>query len=554
METRRLELVRRFIAKYVKGPFGLFAKDHLKIKAKSGRLVPFIMNPAQEHIDRKLTEQLERLGKIRALLLKGRQQGGSTYIGGRFYKKTSHSQGRSTFILSHDAKTTSQLYEMVKRFHNNLNPIIRPLTSRSNAQELRFKKRDASYFLGTARNKEVGRGFTAHHFHGSEAAFWPWADAIIAGVINTIPPEDGTEIVFESTANGASGKFYDMCMLAKKPFDERSEEEQSDEYILIFVPWYWQTEYRAEPPKHFKRNAGEHVLAALLKNHPDGSEYNWNITDAQLFWRRKKIQEGGPNKFKQEYPSHVLEAFLFSGRPVFDPNDTERALAACREPLGRYEVTEGGRIYERPDGLLKVWQKPKKGARYAIGVDVAEGLEHGDWSSIDVVNEAGKQVAHWHGHISPKLLGGVIAHIGKYYNNAFVGVERNNHGLTTLEYLQDEHGYRNVYIERELEKTSKRTLRRPGWLTTSKSKPLIIDRLAELLREGDSGIRCAETIDEMRLYVIDEKGRYAADTGRCDDRVMSYAIAQEMRRCMPRKIQESNDDTQQTVADNQAGY
>ena len=83
METRRLELVRRFIAKYVKGPFGLFAKDHLKIKAKSGRLVPFIMNPAQEHIDRKLTEQLERLGKIRALLLKGRQQGGSTYIGGR---------------------------------------------------------------------------------------------------------------------------------------------------------------------------------------------------------------------------------------------------------------------------------------------------------------------------------------------------------------------------------------------------------------------------------------------------------------------------------------
>lgn len=552
MDNRRRELVRAFLAKYL-GNFVGFARDFLKIKAKSGRLVPLELNDAQRYIHSRLEAQREAIGKVRALLLKGRQQGGSTYIGARFYKATSHSQGRSTFILSHDAKTTAQLYEMVKRFHANINPLVRPLTSRSNAQELKFKKRDASYFLGTARNKEVGRGFTAHHFHGSEAAFWPWADAIIAGVINTIPPDAGTEIVFESTANGASGKFYDMVMLARKPFDERTEEEQSDEYILIFVPWYWQREYQTAPPPGFQRNEDERRLARILKHHPDGPEYHWSITDAQLYWRRTKVQELGRDKFKQEYPSQVMEAFLFSGRPVFDPNDTEMALLACREPSERYEFTAKGTAIKRADGRLKVWQEPKKGALYAIGVDVAEGLEHGDWSSIDVLNEAGRQVAQWHGHISPKLLAGVIAGLGRRYNTAFVGVERNNHGLTTLEYLMDEHGYRHVYIERELEKTSKRSLRRPGWLTTSRSKPLIIDRLAELLREGEAGIRCAESIDEMRRFIIDAKGRYLADTGQCDDRVMSLAIAHEMHRVMPRS-QPDSDNQSRPVADQTAGY
>jgi hypothetical protein len=541
MRTSKSELIARFFKKYRKN-LTAYAMDNVKVKAKSGKTVPMAFNDAQEHIHNKLEEQRSKIGKVRALLLKGRQQGGSTYVACRFYHRTTMNIGLSTFILSHEAATTGQLYDMVKRIHNNVNPIVRAVEEKSNAKELKFKSNDASYFLGTARNKELGRGFTAHNFHGSEAAFWPWGDEIIAGVINTIPPEDDTEIIFESTANGATGKFYEMCMLAKKPMHERNEEEKSFEYILIFVPWYWQREYRSPAPKGFKRTTEERALAKLLMNHPDGDEYKHKLTDEQLYWRRKKISEGGRDKFKQEYPSYVEEAFLFSGRPVFDPNDTQAAMLACREPVKRYEVTGTGSLYERDvDGRLQVWTMPKKGQRYVIGGDVAEGLAHGDYSSLDVLNEAGRQVASWHGHCHPKELAHIAKRIAEFYNNAFIGIERNNHGFTTVTHLAEELGYKNVFIERELEKNTKRTLRRYGWLTTSKSKPFIIDNLSMLLREGDAGIRSFETIEEMRRFIVNERGGYEADTGRCDDRVMSIAIAHEMLRQLPEQVKQLTD-------------
>jgi hypothetical protein len=120
------------------------------------------------------------------------------------------------------------------------------------------------------------------------------------------------------------------------------------------------------------------------------------------------------------------------------------------------------------------------------------------------------------------------------YNRAFVGVERNNHGLTTLTKLRDL-GYQNLYAQEAIESRAEGdTTKRFGWLTTSKSKPLIIDNLAALLRDGDSGLASKEHIDEMRTYIIEDNGSTNAQEGAKDDRVMSYAIALEMARRMPR--------------------
>lgn len=79
--------------------FPFYAERCLKLRPKAGELVPFTMNKAQLYIHQRIEEQLESLGRVRALVLKGRQQGVSTYVGGRFYWKVSHRQGVRAYIL-----------------------------------------------------------------------------------------------------------------------------------------------------------------------------------------------------------------------------------------------------------------------------------------------------------------------------------------------------------------------------------------------------------------------------------------------------------------------
>jgi intein/homing endonuclease len=167
--------------------------------------------------------------------------------------------------------------------------------------------------------------------------------------------------------------------------------------------------------------------------------------------------------------------------------------------------------------------------------DVAEGLEHGDYSSADVLElPSGMQVAQWHGHIAPDLYGNMLYHLGKWFNNALLGVEVNNHGLTTLVTLRDMN-YPNLYVQHNIDDrgSNEKETKKIGWATTSKSKPYIIDQLSAELREGEHGICCKETVQEMQTYVVLENGSYGAQLNCFDDRVMSRAIAGEMLRQSP---------------------
>ena len=173
--------------------------------------------------------------------------------------------------------------------------------------------------------------------------------------------------------------------------------------------------------------------------------------------------------------------------------------------------------------------------RYCIGVDVAEGLAHGDYSVIQVLDHMGYQVATWCGHIDPFDLAETVSTIAMYYNKAWTLVERNNHGLTTIRKMQDM-GYPNLYVEKTVDDAYvDKMTRRAGFLTTSKTKPLIIDNLVHLLRQGESGVADIELINEMRNYVTDARGITNAQEGCYDDRVMSYAIALFGLNSMPRK-------------------
>jgi hypothetical protein len=287
------------IRQKLKDDFYHFSSKCLKIRTKAGKVLPFEMNKAQRYIHEKLEEQRQKTGKIRAIILKGRQQGASTYIEGRFYWKVSHRKGVRAFILTHEADATSNLFEMAERYHENCPALVKPITGASNAKELDFNKLDSGYKVGTAGNKGVGRSNTIQYFHGSEVAFWPHASEHAKGILQAIPDEDDTEILLESTANGIGNYYHQQWQQA---------EVGESEFIAIFVPWFWQDEYRKLVPKDFSATEEENKLKEI-----------YQLDNGQLMFRRFKIVElsadgvDGSNSFKQEYPMTATEAFLVSG-------------------------------------------------------------------------------------------------------------------------------------------------------------------------------------------------------------------------------------------------
>ena len=294
MSSSEIEIRRR-----LKYDFPHYAEKCLRIKSKSGKTESFKMNKAQLYVHSQLENQLQQTGKVRALILKGRQQGMSTYVGGRFYHKTSHTFGIKTFILTHERQATQNLFNMTKRYHKNCPDLVKPHTGVSNANELVFDQLDSDYKLGTAGTEGVGRSNTVQLFHGSEVAFWPNANTHAVGIMQAIPDEEGTEIILESTANGLGNYYHDQWKKAEAGLSE---------YIAIFVPWFWQDEYRKKLPEGFELTDEEIEL-----------KKQYSIDDEQIFWRRNKIVElsaggiSGEDQFKQEYPMNAAEAFRMSG-------------------------------------------------------------------------------------------------------------------------------------------------------------------------------------------------------------------------------------------------
>src|SRR5215813_11001499 len=173
----------------------VFAAQHLRIRTKSGAIAPFVLNRAQRFIHEKLEAQNTGIGKVRALILKGRQQGCSTYIAGRFYHRSSRNRGQRVFILTHEEQATQNLFEIVSRFHEYC--LVKPSTGTDNARELTFDRLDSGYRVGTAGTRGIGRSSTLQLFHGSEVAFWPFAETHLAGILQAVADRPGTEAVKE---------------------------------------------------------------------------------------------------------------------------------------------------------------------------------------------------------------------------------------------------------------------------------------------------------------------------------------------------------------------
>lgn len=280
------------------------------IKPKGGSgCIPLVLNRAQKHVRDCLEKQRERLGYVRATIIKGRQQGISTYISSRFYQKTTRQQNKSAFIFAHTSMSASNLYNMTKTFYERSPENERPELDKSNDKELRFKPNGSGYKVATAGAAEVGRGETIEYLHWSEVAFSAKTEMHSKGLMEAVPELPGTEIILESTANG-SGNFFHRMVKMGLTGQQIVEGESGGQYqiasdwITIFCPWYWQEEYTRPVPAGFEPTEEESELLDLYGD--DG------LTIEHLVWRRHKIagKHGDTFAFKQEYPFNVQEAFF----------------------------------------------------------------------------------------------------------------------------------------------------------------------------------------------------------------------------------------------------
>lgn len=283
------------LAKY-RADLQAYARDCLRIRDKTGRVRLFPgFNSAQRFVHERIEAQRAKTGKVRALILKGRQQGISTYVAARYYHRAALHRGVGVYILSHEQTASDNLFKMVDRFQVN-NPLA-PQVGVSNVKELEFNKLDSSYVVATAGQKAGGRSRTVTLFHGSEVAFWANAKDHFGASVQTVPDLPGTEILLESTANGAMGEFYERCQDAIARIGD---------YILIFVPWFWQEEYTRSAPPDFE-----------LSDEPGDTgiserEYAklFGLSLDRMAWRRAKVAElRSTLLFDQEYPASPEMAF-----------------------------------------------------------------------------------------------------------------------------------------------------------------------------------------------------------------------------------------------------
>ncbi len=465
----------------------------LKIRDKNGRLVPLIANAVQ-------AEYGINCGP-RNIVLKARQVGISTYIAARFFIQTILRPGTLTVQVAHDQRAAEEIFRIVHRFQANLPERWRKgvlCPSRANARQLVFPRLDSEYRVETAGDANAGRGITIQNLHCSEVSRWPGdAASTLASLRAAVPP--GGEIVLESTPNGAGGCFY----------EEWNRATQTG-YVQHFFPWWLQAEYTIPEPKNLVLTEEERVLTS-----------QHGLSKAQIAFRRE-LRANLRGLAAQEFAEDPVSCFLASGECIFDLEVIQQRLRAlgCGDGSAPASELNSTAAEIRENGRLQIWWPPRPNSEYIIGVDPAGGGSDGDYSCAEVIErETGMQCAELHGHYPPAELSVMAARLAREYNNALLAVEKNNHGHGVLAHLGASENYTRLYEHGN----------QAGWLTTSASRPRMIEEFAVMLANVPQLFSSPRLLLECRTFVRRRDGSPAAAPGAHDDRVMAMAIALAVR-------------------------
>lgn len=331
----------------------------------------------------------------------------------------------------------------------------------------------------------AGRGETVNLLVLDEGAHWEDASTRLASLLPTT--EDLGQLLFASTANG----FGD-------PFQQTWDMAPENGYTKIF---------------------------ANATSRPDRDD-DW------VLQARSRVPDG---KGVQEYPMTPAEAFLSSGKCAFSTRHLQEYLDHRTRPArrrGNIQV-DGGRVRFEADeinGGWRVWEWRTEGRRYMISGDPCGGGGGTNYASMYVWDmDSWDTVAAYHGRPEPVDFATLMIRAGWLWRNgkgepALLAPESNLDGRAVIAILR-ERSYPNVWVMPTYDQTRDDRVVQLGWATTTRTRPLMLATLKEMVREGTLGIRDNLAIGEMLTFEVNPKtGKEEARDGCFDDRVMALAI------------------------------
>ena len=486
----------------------LWTQNFAKIVNKEGKLVPFRFNPQQKELVRGLSKY--------NIILKSRQLGITSVSCALslYYALTENNV--HCMLISYSFDSCSTIFDKLKQIYESLPQVIRSEEIANNRTSLKFAN-GSKITVTTLGSKEVGRGSSLKYVHLSELAFAKQervSKALLAIEQALLP---NGKIVIESTANGLN-EFYEMWSKA---------ESHESLYKPFFFSWIddklmFAHEYK-DFAKRYKKIYG-HSLEADELDSKEQDYYKMGASLEQLMWRRLKIANSDEQQFRQEFPAEPIEAFVTSGNNVFNVEKVAKQAIERKNAERQINIKDIPEIL-RP--FLKtyfyVYEKPIRSMRYYVGVDSSEGLGM-DFSVVTVLDKDGRECAQFRSNQTQAYeLAEIVNAIGLYYNRALIVVEKASTGGVILDRLRNTFHYKNLYKHRDYDERGK-VVKRIGWKTTNKSKPILINDLVEWFDNDDIFIRSQSTFNEMKVYLYDGTSTNARQ-GSHDDTIISLALA-----------------------------
>lgn len=525
-----------------------FIENFCYITTKDGKFELLKLNAPQEKLMKIVEEKLKEGKPIRVRILKSRQMGFSTLISALGFWWAAMNENSAYAVVAHKDSSASSIFEKNKIFYDNLPKALKPRTNRFNSERISFNTDGSGeydevsglrskIFFGTAGGGELFRGETIQFLHKSEVAFWDDKNGTLKKSLNaTVPYAPFTAIIEETTANGYN-EFKDGW--------DRSV-RGDDDYIPLFVGWNELKEYQMTPPKDFVLTEKELKL-----------QMDYDLTDAQLCWRRYKINndyDGNELWFQQENPLTPEEAFIASGFSVFSSETISQGYRACSKPLFEKEITseivrEKLMVWEEPEvkeireyEQLSRWNMEKQEYEYYDGpLEVAKRTVYANYTiGLDTAGMGAdfNQLAVWHNikkicvarmgvkNISEEKLAKIVVEIAKYYNDALIAPEV-NYSHAICDYIVDL-GYKHLYVAESVSRIDKtQQALEYGWKTTQKTKPPLISSLRTHLNEMPEAIKDKGFWYETEYYVMENVATSTmnAVSGHHDDIIIANAIA-----------------------------
>lgn len=243
-------------------------------------------------------------------------------------------------------------------------------------------------------------------------------------------------------------------------------------------------------------------------------------------------------KYTDEYTYNVycLGQWGILGKTVFDARAIQKRLENIPKPIktGQFVYDYDGlkltniRWQNDKNGYIRIYQLPNtpEWTKYALSGDTAgEGSDY--FVGHVICAKTGVQVAKLKHQFDADVFAKQMYCLEMYYGWALIGIEANfdSYPIRELQRL----GYPNMYVRLTQDTYTGKTEKRFGFKTTSLTRPTIISRLIEVVREHTDTINDKDTLEELLTIIRNEKGRIEAPEGGHDDEMMSLAIAHEIR-------------------------